>query len=107
MTDSEKKELSVGEDFLESLASSNLANWQAANELIANSIDAWFDINSKDHQLAIEVQIEQDKDLQNAQFILSDNAMGMDKGILEKAVTSFLESPKKKGKNAKRKLKLS
>ena len=99
MTDSEKKELSVGEDFLESLASSNLANWQAANELIANSIDAWFDINSKDHQLAIEVQIEQDKYLQNAQFIISDNATGMDKEILEKAVTSFLESPKKKGKN--------
>ena len=99
MTDSEKKELSVGEDFLESLASSNLANWQAANELIANSIDAWFDINSKDHQLEIEVQIQQDRDLQNALFILSDNATGMDKEILEKAVTSFLESPKKKGKN--------
>ena len=35
MTDSEK-ELSVGEDFLESLASSNLANWQAINEMTAN-----------------------------------------------------------------------
>ena len=41
MTDSKEKQLEVGGDFLESLASANLANWQSINEMTANSIDAW------------------------------------------------------------------
>ena len=63
---------------VESLAAANLANWQAINEMTANSIDAWFDMNSKSHQLVIDIQIDQQKDLDKAQLILQDNAMGMD-----------------------------
>ena len=55
MTDSNEKQLEVGGDFLESLAAANLANWQAINEMTANSIDAWFDMNSKTHQLVIDI----------------------------------------------------
>ena len=39
MSDSNEKQLEVGGDFLESLSSANLANWQAINEMVANSID--------------------------------------------------------------------
>ena len=61
MTDSNEKQLEVGGDFLESLAAANLANWQAINEMTANSIDAWFDMNSKTHQLVIDIQINQQR----------------------------------------------
>ena len=102
MSDSNEKQLEVGGDFLESLSSANLANWQAINEMVANSIDAWFDMNSKSHQLVIDIQIDQQKDLDKAQLILQDNAMGMDLKTLEKAVTAFLHSDKKQGDNAHR-----
>ena len=102
MTNSNEKQLEVGGDFLESLASANLANWQAINEMTANSIDAWFDMNLKSHQLIIDIQIDQQRDLDKAQLVFQDNAMGMDLKTLEKAVTAFLHSDKKQGKNAHR-----
>ena len=102
MTNSNEKQLEVGGDFLESLASANLANWQAINEMTANSIDAWFDMNLKSHQLIIDIQIDQQRDLDKAQLVFQDNAMGMDLETLEKAVTAFLHSDKKQGKNAHR-----
>jgi len=91
-----------GPKFLQRLANANLANWQAINELIANSIDSWIDFSGTRPVLEINIIIEQSTDLDKAVIVVTDNANGMNLETLQKAVRGFLDSDKEESKNSKK-----
>ena len=91
-----------GPKFLQRLANANLANWQAINELIANSIDSWIDFSGTRPVLEINISIEQTTDLDKGVIVVTDNANGMNLTTLQKAVRGFLDSDKEESKNSKK-----
>ncbi len=60
------------------VGSTNLTNWQAVNELIANSIDSWI-LNNDREKLEISIDLNPAIDLSESEIIVTDNASGMSK----------------------------
>ena len=60
------------------VGSTNLTNWQAVNELIANSIDSWI-LNTDREKLEISIDLNSAIDLSDSEIIVTDNASGMSK----------------------------
>ena len=69
------------------VGSTNLTNWQAVNELIANSIDSWISESSK-NQLEIDITLESST-LRDSSLIIIDNARGMTKDEIVKCFHLF------------------
>lgn len=70
------------------VGATNLTNWQAVNELIANSIDSWIS-ESNDKELKIGVDLETSTDLKNSSLTITDNAGGMNKDEIIKCFHLF------------------
>lgn len=100
--DEQQSEAWLGPRFLERLAQANLANWQAVNEIIANSIDSWIDFETPRPILEIDIVVDINNNLKNSSIVISDNAQGMNLKTLEKAVMGFLDSDKESSKNSKK-----
>ena len=99
--ESVSKKIELSKDALKRLMGANLKQWQAVNELIANSIDGWIDLDVKTRkQLVINLDIHQPRDLEKATLTITDNACGMDLDTLTRACTSFLGSDKPDRENA-------
>ncbi len=79
--------------------STGLNNWQAVNELIANSIDAWISTGPKKN-LHVDVQLENNPvKLEEGKLIITDNASGMSIDELEQSF-NFFDSSKKDDENS-------
>ncbi len=81
------------------VGSSGLSNWQAVNELIANSIDSWISTGPKKN-LHVDVILENNPvNLEEGKLIITDNAGGMSLDELEQSF-NFYDSGKKDDKNS-------
>ena len=70
------------------VGSTNLTNWQAVNELIANSIDSWI-LNTKREKLEISIDLTPAIDLLESEIVITDNASGMGKDDIIKCFNLF------------------
>ena len=70
------------------VGSTNLTNWQAVNELIANSIDSWI-LNTKREKLEISIGLTPAIDLLESEIVITDNASGMGKDDIIKCFNLF------------------
>ena len=83
------------------VGSTGLSNWQAVNELIANSIDSWISTGPKKN-LHVDVILENNPvKLEEGRLIITDNAGGMSLDELEQSF-NFFDSEKKDDKNSDR-----
>lgn len=73
------------------VGSTNLTNWQAINELIANSIDSWISNEERD-ELKISINISPSLELSDWALDITDNAMGMTKEEVIKSFDLFYSS---------------
>ena len=81
------------------VGSSGLSNWQAVNELIANSIDSWISTGPK-KDLHVDVILQNNPvNLEEGKLIITDNAGGMSLDELEQSF-NFYDSGKKDDKNS-------
>ena len=69
------------------VGSTNLTNWQAVNELIANSIDSWISESNKD-QLEVAITLDSST-LKDSSITIIDNAGGMTKEEIVKCFHLF------------------
>lgn len=82
------------------VGSTNLTNWQAVNELIANSVDSWISNNNR-NRLDINIDLISDANLEKSEFIITDNAVGMNKEEIKNCFNLF-SSNKSKDKNSEK-----
>ena len=76
------------------VGSTNLTNWQAVNELIANSIDSWI-LNAKRGKLEISIDLKPAIDLSDSEIIITDNASGMNKEDIIRCFNLFYSDKSK------------
>ena len=70
------------------VGSTNLTNWQAINELVANSIDSWISDQKRD-ELKISINISPSVELSDWEVDITDNALGMSKDEVLKSFDLF------------------
>ena len=70
------------------VGSTNLTNWQAINELVANSIDSWISDQKRD-ELKISINISPSVELSDWEVDITDNALGMSKDEVIKSFDLF------------------
>src|SRR5210317_451419 len=76
------------------VGNTGLKNWQALNEIIANSIDSWIEGKTK-KDLTVHIQLDNKKNnLKESTLTITDNAGGMSKEDIKK-LFSFFDSHKR------------
>ena len=76
------------------VGNTGLKNWQALNEIIANSVDSWIEGKTK-KDLTVHIQLDNKKNnLKESSLTITDNAGGMSKEDIQKLV-SFFDSHKR------------
>ena len=76
------------------VGSTNLTNWQAVNELIANSIDSWI-LNTDREKLEVSIDLNSAIDLSDSEIIVTDNALGMSKEDIIRCFNLFYSDKSK------------
>tara|TARA_B100000700_G_scaffold18192_1_gene17834 strand:+ start:225 stop:1814 length:1590 start_codon:yes stop_codon:yes gene_type:complete len=83
------------------VGSTGLTNWQAVNEIIANSIDSWISTGPKKN-LSIEIDLHNNPaNLEEGKLIITDNASGMTIDELKDSFGFFI-SKKHDDKNSEK-----